>query len=1360
MSYPLENETSLILNDVFRRKEYYQHKLTGYKTNDIVPRFMLDKMIRDENYLQFHSYQLFVSNYMNPNTPNSRLLMKWQTGSGKSIGALSIAMNFIKYYQMEELNGSEQIGSVFIVGFTSHVFKKELLRFPEFGIITKEELAKLNKLKKIAYSGSKFDVENLRDFSAKIRKKFNNREGNGFFRFIGYKELVNKIFIVDSNTTDLKSLDEDGIRKAIDDGRIKLNKALLEEFKNSLVICDEIHNVYNSADKNNWGIALQYVLDSHPSIRAVFMSATPINNVPSEIIDLLNLLLPKKYYETLHKEDFFDKDKKLLRGALDKIAELCKGRISYVRDDNPAYFPSKKMIGESIPNAPYLKFIRCPMSEFHYKTYKHAYSEEPTKDTQYIVDFAILNPENPNIGLFQTTEIKKIAHAPQSWKDKNRIGFQKEKIVGDILKLKNLPVIANKYAKMMETINEIIKTQSGKMFVYHNVIHMSGVLFIQEILSRNHIIGEFADSTDNTLCSVCGKPRKEHKNASGGAIEKEEKTIKLLKDNDYTAMYNYTTRSYQVLKSDSLSDFDPKVPHSGSFKVLEYKLIDNIIYVETIFANRFMLGDVAEIMKILDKAGYVIVKHLKSNPHHLYGLKPFKKFAVVSLDGRVYDYYTNNDAIDAKDDLQNIKRLRVKRGGQRGGQRMNHTFMPVRFITFHSELDKSAMGNSLEKFNSPDNADGHRIMLLIGGKLIKEAYDIKAIRELMVMGRPDNIPTLIQILGRAVRKDSHKDLPPEKRNVNIRIFTTCIPEKKNGIYKTSREEDKYIEKLGYYKVIQDIEKTLHENAVDAMINRDIIWRTKLEEKSEPRLGSLYYEPSLAKSIKDNTFSLNELNLQTFNAFHMNTEIDNIVVIIKKLFVARSPVWTYANLLSAVKNARKYTKVEFNTGLISEESFNVALSRLVWAKNNEYVEPFIHSQDRIDNVLDKIFDSEDKMIMLPSGQKSVITQVGLYYMLFPLDEVSDTPMQVAGLPYRIVKQEKPTILNVRSFLEKGDSLESYKDKRDRFFARWNNVDIKKLELAVCDFGTNFHIMFLEESIKYIFDVWTNPKIKKEFMHVFYFKMVNYYDLRGLVVWGHTAKSYMFKKYENMLKPVVVKVKESKSLKGSQGDTLKVQDSKSTTSKSNSGKPTRVQDDTSGILNMLKSSLNKSDLNWVSSGLKNKFEETVDASLKMFDGQYKKLSMRKGKVNADLVPIGHFLDINPKFYHPNEDWSNNPEYLDFNNNYVENDILVGYDERSKTGVHIRFKIRTPIQNIEKHKDSRLIEKGSICTSKSKTYLRDIAKKLGIKVKDKVNVNKLCRDIRTKLIYFELKEREAKSNKKFFYFIYERRPETANI
>ena len=453
------------------------------------------------------------------------------------------------------------------------------------------------------------------------------------------------------------------------------------------------------------------------------------------------------------------------------------------------------------------------------------------------------------------------------------------------------------------------------------------------------------------------------------------------------------------------------------------------------------------------------------------------------------------------------------------------------------------------------------------------------------------------------------------------------------------------------------------------------------------------------------------------------------------------------MLDSVRNSRKWFDVEFNTQLINEELFIVALSRLVWAKDTRYVEPIISNRSSefetnqlaVNNIINKIFDTDDKIIILPGNQKSVITQVGEYYMMFPLDELNNEPIKVAELPYRINKSKKSANIHIKSFLESGYSLIQYTDKRDRFYNKWNNVAIENLELAVCDFGTDFHIAFLEECIEYIFNVWLDPKLKKSFMHAFYFKMINYYDLRQLVIWGHTLKSYMFKKYEKFLNPVNIKMNKDTKQKLEEIN-IKEKDMS-----------------TSGMINLLKSSINKSDLNWVTSGLKKQFETNLSSSLKLFDGNYKKQAKSGTKVNANLVPTGHFLNYIPKFYHPSDGWFESPEYLNNTEHLVENDIIVGYDERSKTGVHIRFKVRNPIQNIKQYKDSRLIEKGSVCSSKSKIYLKEIAEKLGIKPKGKINVTNLCNDIRTKLIYLELKERVAKSKKKFFYFIYERRPET---
>jgi hypothetical protein len=143
----------------------------------------------------------------------------------------------------------------------------------------------------------------------------------------------------------------------------------------------------------------------------------------------------------------------------------------------------------------------------------------------------------------------------------------------------------------------------------------------------------------------------------------------------------------------------------------------------------------------------------------------------------------------------------------------NHKFTPVRFVMAHSEIDRAQIEHSLEKFNGPDNTDGSRFLILVGSKIIKESYDTKAIRNEFIMGRPDNISTLIQIKGRAVRKNSHKLLPLDQRHVKIFIFTSCLPIKQKsgvdtGAYQLSYEEEKYKEKIAAFQVMQKIEKVL------------------------------------------------------------------------------------------------------------------------------------------------------------------------------------------------------------------------------------------------------------------------------------------------------------------------------------------------------------------------------------------------------------------------------------------------------------------------------------------------------------------------------------------------------------------------
>ena len=407
-----------------------------------------------------------------------------------------------------------------------------------------------------------------------------------------------------------------------------------------------------------------------------------------------------------------------------------------------------------------------------------------------------------------------------------------------------------------------------------------------------------------------------------------------------------------------------------------------------------------------------------------------------------------------------------------------------------------------------------------------------------------------------------------------------------------------------------------------------------------------------------------------------------------------------------------------------------------------------------SVIDHMYDTNDKIISLPGGQDSIIVPIRdttsgkskQYYILFPINYMSNSPEIDVELPYRIVKQEEEKTINMNSFIQTKRIDFDYDDKKKIFYRKYVDISIENMENVVCEYGTTFHIKFIEECIEYVFNAWTNPNLEKSQYHEFYFKMLYYYDLMSLIMWGYTCKPRIFKDYVKYAIPVKAKDIKLKALARYEKRKEEIEDIS----------PEETSDlATSGVINLLKSTYNRTSNAWIPEEFREQFEQTVQKSLSMFAGKKKK-SKSITKVSADLLPIGHYVSKFPRLYTPERGWDENPTYLQNEQEYKENDIIMGFDERSTTGVHIRFKIRNPIHNIKKYKDSRQTEKGTVCKSKSKEFLRSTAKKLDVVLPDKLNVEELCMLIRSKLIRLELKERIKKSNIKYFYFHYEQRPE----
>jgi len=531
------------------RKEYAQL----YDVPDPSWDSYIDAKMRHEHKIMKRSYQTFISRHINPNSKASRLIVKQGTGSGKTIGSLGAAMEFIKFFKLQ---GQES--QILVLSFQKNIFIDELTRSEDYGFITKEELQRKKDLQKIHHENE------LKNFESRIKRRITNVKYGGYFRFLGYREFFNALFYIpdklwreygrtnvnQDNNREYLYFKEDVLLENIKNGIIKVNTDLLESVCNSLIICDEIHNVYNSQELNSYGFAIKYVLDHYDllppeekinkKVSALFLTATIANNSASEVIDILNLAIPTSATKSsgrLHKSDFFDDKGFLLPGALEQLQEHVGDYVSFLINMNPKIFPKKIYVGEVIKiptellpernpihtnnEIPYLKFMRAKMSDFHQKIYDdYTLNGDKKKVRTLNVNTIILNdialPIPSGFELSGKNIMSIYSLASDEFMAEHEIILTKNPIInkamisGGIFKRENLAKYSTKYSMMLDTLDSIGRE---KVFIAHPQVQY-GVLIIQEILRENGYIDHMAPHTNNTRCAICNVIFENHSNIS------------------------------------------------------------------------------------------------------------------------------------------------------------------------------------------------------------------------------------------------------------------------------------------------------------------------------------------------------------------------------------------------------------------------------------------------------------------------------------------------------------------------------------------------------------------------------------------------------------------------------------------------------------------------------------------------------------------------------------------------------------------------------------------------------------------------------------------------------------------------------
>jgi hypothetical protein len=285
----------------------------------------------------------------------------------------------------------------------------------------------------------------------------------------------------------------------------------------------------------------------------------------------------------------------------------------------------------------------------------------------------------------------------------------------------------------------------------------------------------------------------------------------------------------------------------------------------------------------------------------------------------------------------------------------DETFNPAKYamITGDKALSPDNV-NELKLITSLDNKYGEKVKVVMISQAGSEGLDFKFIRQVHVLEPWYNMNRIEQIIGRAVRTCSHKNLPFKQRNVEIHLYGSLMS---NPV---EEAVDLYVYRLAELKSIQigNVTRVLKEISVDCLLNYQQLGFTKenmntivkqeLTNKTiidyavgdKPYSSTCDYKERCSYTC--NPFKLiqdEDIKMDSYNESFINSNNDKIIFHIKELFKERF-FYNKHDLVIQITMKKSYPLIQINA----------ALHQLVEDKN-EYITDVFGRLGRLVNIGD-------------------------------------------------------------------------------------------------------------------------------------------------------------------------------------------------------------------------------------------------------------------------------------------------------------------------------------------------------------------------------------------------------------------------
>jgi len=269
-------------------------------------------------------------------------------------------------------------------------------------------------------------------------------------------------------------------------------------------------------------------------------------------------------------------------------------------------------------------------------------------------------------------------------------------------------------------------------------------------------------------------------------------TIKTIKCN----MSNFQYKSYLTTMSK-----DNKYL-KGSFKSL-----DILKMSQSFFLGPRMISNIAFPNKLTGIEGY---KSLKGDVLMIknickYSIKFYKIIQKINhSEGPVFIYSNFKDIGGIKSFIKFLEYHKWK-------NYVNYNEGNKRFAIWSGDESLELKEQIKSIYNDKRNKNGNLIKIILGSPSIKEGISLLRVSQVHILEPYWNMSRILQIMGRAIRYCSHKDVPIKRRFVEVYIYLATYPNIKTI--------DKYIWSLAKKKkkLIQEFELLLKQSAIDCKL---------------------------------------------------------------------------------------------------------------------------------------------------------------------------------------------------------------------------------------------------------------------------------------------------------------------------------------------------------------------------------------------------------------------------------------------------------------------------------------------------------------------------------------------------------------